>query len=319
MRVRVNESDKEKRGKTMKTALVIMAAGMGSRFGGGIKQLEHVGPNGEIIVDYSIYDAKRAGFDKVVFIIRKDIEKAFHEIIGDRISKQIEVEYVYQELDALPEGYTCPAERSKPWGTGHAILSCLGAVKEPFMVINADDYYGKEAFALIHDFLVKAAEKDSKGEYCMAGYVMGNTLSDNGIVTRGLCQVDADGNLLSVEEMYAIERKGDIAVAKNGAGETVEMALNSAVSMNMWGFTPDFLETLKDGFAEFLKDNSENPKAEYLLPEAVGALLRAKKASVKVLPTNDKWFGVTYKEDKEKVVQSLQELIDKGQYPASLY
>ena len=303
----------------MKTALVIMAAGMGSRFGGGIKQLEHVGPNGEIIVDYSIYDAKRAGFDKVVFIIRKDIEKAFHEIIGDRISKQIEVEYVYQELDALPEGYTCPAERSKPWGTGHAILSCLGAVKEPFMVINADDYYGKEAFALIHDFLVKAAEKDSKGEYCMAGYVMGNTLSDNGIVTRGLCQVDADGNLLSVEEMYAIERKGDIAVAKNGAGETVEMALNSAVSMNMWGFTPDFLETLKDGFAEFLKDNSENPKAEYLLPEAVGALLRAKKASVKVLPTNDKWFGVTYKEDKEKVVQSLQELIDKGQYPASLY
>ena len=303
----------------MKTALVIMAAGMGSRFGGGIKQLEHVGPNGEIIVDYSIYDAKRAGFDKVVFIIRKDIEKAFHEIIGDRISKQIEVEYVYQELDALPEGYTCPAERSKPWGTGHAILSCLGAVKEPFMVINADDYYGKEAFALIHDFLVKAAEKDSKGEYCMAGFVMGNTLSDNGIVTRGLCQVDAEGNLLSVEEMYAIERKGDIAVAKNGAGESVEMALNSAVSMNMWGFTPDFLETLKDGFAEFLKDNSENPKAEYLLPEAVGALLREKKASVKVLPTNDKWFGVTYKEDKEKVVRSLQELIDKGQYPASLY
>ena len=303
----------------MKTALVIMAAGMGSRFGGGIKQLEHVGPNGEIIVDYSIFDAKRAGFDKVVFIIRKDIEKAFHEIIGDRISKQIEVEYVYQELDALPAGYTCPADRSKPWGTGHAILSCLGAVKEPFMVINADDYYGKEAFASIHEFLVKTAEKGTTGEYCMAGFVMGNTLSDNGIVTRGLCEVDAEGNLLSVEEMYAIERKGDIAVAKNGAGEPVEIALNSAVSMNMWGFTPDFLETLEGGFAEFLKDNSENPKAEYLLPEAVGALLREKKASVKVLPTNDKWFGVTYKEDKEKVVQSLRELIDKGQYPESLY
>lgn len=292
---------------------------MGSRFGGGIKQLEHVGPNGEIIMDYSIYDAKKAGFNKVVFIIRRDIEKAFREIIGDRISSQIEVEYVYQELDALPAGYTCPAERTKPWGTGHAVLSCLGAVKEPFMVINADDYYGKEAFTTIHKFLVEAAAKGSKAEYCMAGFVMGNTLSDNGIVTRGLCTVDAGGNLRNVEEMYAIERKGDVAVAKNGAGEPVEMPLNSAVSMNMWGFTPDFLDALEEGFVEFLKTNGDSTKAEYLLPEVVGALLREGKASVKVLPTNDKWFGVTYKEDKEKVVQSLRELIDQGQYPHAIY
>ena len=300
-------------------ALVIMAAGIGSRYGAGIKQLQKVGPQGEIIIDYSIHDALEAGFNKVIFIIRNDIEEEFKEVIGSRIEKICPVEYVFQDKNDLPEGFVCPEDRTKPWGTGQAVLACRHILDIPFVVINADDYYGKEAFVYIHEFLVKAAEKGSKGEYCMAGFVMGNTLSDNGIVTRGLCKVDAAGNLLDVEEMYAIERKGDVAAAKNGAGEPVELALNSAVSMNMWGFTPDFLDALKDGFVDFLKDNSENPKAEYMLPEVVGALLREKKASVKVLPTNDKWFGVTYKEDKEKVVRSLQELIDKGQYPASLY
>jgi len=303
-----------------KTALVIMAAGMGSRFGGGIKQLEHVGPSGEIIMDYSIYDAREAGFDKVVFIIRHDLEEAFKEIIGNRIEKEIEVEYVYQELDDLPAGFTAPAERTKPWGTGQAVLSCLGKVKEPFLVINADDYYGKEAFAKIHDFLCEAADKKTTHQYCMAGFVLGNTLSDNGIVTRGTCDVDSNGMLNHVEETYAIERKGDIAIGKDGNDKPVEVPLNSPVSMNMWGFTPDFLEELKTDFTSFLGKIGENPlKAEHLLPDVVGRLVDQKKATVKVLPTNDKWFGVTYKEDKEVVVNSLQALVDQGQYPACLF
>lgn len=303
-----------------KTALVIMAAGMGSRFGGGIKQLEHVGPSGEIIMDYSIYDAREAGFDKVVFIIRRDLEEAFKEIIGNRIEKEIDVEYVYQELEDLPAGVVCPQGRKKPWGTGHAVLSCLGTVKEPFMVINADDYYGKEAFKKIHDFLCDAAENKTQYQYCMAGFVLGNTLSDNGIVTRGTCDVDANGILRHVEETYAIERKGNIAIGKNGAGEPVEVSLNSPVSMNMWGFTPDFLESLQTDFIDFIKNLGDNPlKAEHLLPDVVGRMVTEGRATVEVLPTNDKWFGVTYKEDKEIVVNSLLALVEQGKYPRSLF
>lgn len=303
-----------------KTALVIMAAGIGSRYGGGIKQLEHVGPSGEIIMDYSIYDAIQAGFNKVVFIIRRDLEKDFKEIIGNRIEKQIEVEYVYQELDALPSGFTKPEERVKPWGTGQAVLCCKDVIKEPFAVINADDYYGKEAFVKVHDYLANADINSTENNYCMAGFVLGNTLSDNGIVTRGVCKVDENGNLTNVEETFAIERDGDVAVGKNGAGEKVTLDLDSSVSMNMWGFTPNFLNELETGFVEFLKGITENEiKAEYLLPEVVGKMLRENRANVKVLKTNDKWFGVTYKEDKEMVVNSINALVAEGKYPSKLF
>lgn len=303
-----------------KTALVIMAAGIGSRYGGGIKQLEHVGPSGEIIMDYSIYDAIEAGFDKVVFIIRKDLEKDFQEIIGNRIEKQIEVEYVFQELDMLPEGFHKPTDRVKPWGTGQAVLCCKGVIKEPFAVINADDYYGKEAFVKVHDFLCSKDADVTEHNYCMAGFILGNTLSDNGIVTRGVCKVDEQDYLTNIEETFAIEREGNIAVGKNGSGDKVTIDLESSVSMNMWGFTPNFLEELEAGFVQFLnKISSEEIKAEYLLPEVVGNMLREKRATVKVLKTRDKWFGVTYKEDKEEVVNSINNLIEAGKYPTKLF
>ena len=301
-----------------KTALVIMAAGMGSRYGGGIKQLEKVGPSGEIIMDYSIHDAKAAGFDRVVFITRKDLEKDFREIIGNRVEKKIKTDYVFQELDDLPEGFTCPAGRTKPWGTGQAVLACLGAVEEPFMIINADDYYGREAFVKVHDFLANA-DLTKQGRYCMAGFVLGNTLSDNGVVTLGVCHVDGKGYLLDVEETFGIEKKGGAAVGKNEAGENVELPLDSAVSMNMWGVTPEFLEELKSGFAKFLADGAANDsKAEYLLPQVIASMLKEKRVTVEVLRTNDKWFGVTYKEDKETVVKAIRELVDAGVYPEKL-
>ncbi len=303
-----------------KTTLVIMAAGIGSRYGGGIKQLEKVGPSGEIIMDYSIYDAIEAGFNKVVFIIRHDLEKDFKEIIGSRIEKQIEVEYVYQELDKLPEGFTKPEDRTKPWGTGQAVLCCKGVVNEPFAVINADDYYGKEAFVKVQDFLSKVDTNDKENEFCMAGFVLGNTLSDNGIVTRGVCKVDESGYLSRVEETFGIERQGDIAVGKDGSGNPVTMELDSSVSMNMWGFTPNFLQELEAGFRTFLKGlDGNNLKEEYLLPSVVGKMVAEGRAKVKVLRTNDKWFGVTYKEDKQLVIDSIQELIAQGKYPNKLF
>ena len=303
-----------------KTALVIMAAGMGSRYGGGIKQLEHVGVSGEIIMEYSIYDAIAAGFDKVVFITRKELYEEFKKIIKPSVAEQVEVEYVFQELDKLPEGFQVPADRTKPWGTGHAILSCLGTVREPFAVINADDYYGKEAFVKIHDFLANVSLNPHCMPFAMVGFVLENTLSENGQVTRGACRVDENHKLTHIEETFAIEKKGDIAVAKNGAGEPVELDLKTPVSMNMWGFTPDFLDTLEARFVQFLGGIQGNEaKAEFLLPEVVGSLLKEGKAEVSVLTSNDKWFGVTYKEDKDMVVRSFRELYEKGQYPEKLF
>lgn len=295
------------------TTLVIMAAGMGSRYG-GIKQLEPVGPNGEIIMDYSIYDAIYAGFNKVVFIIRKDLEKDFKEIVGKRIEKKVKVEYVFQELDALPDGYNPQEGRTKPWGTGHAILCCRDVVNEPFLVINADDYYGKEAYRLVYNFI--NSDTHNPHLYCMAGFILGNTLSENGGVTRGVCETDSEGYLVDIIETSGIIKEGDHAKAtdKNGKDNTID--LNSVVSMNMWGFMPSVFEELERGFKEFLSNLSpDDVKKEYLLPDVVGNMIHNNKAKVKVLKTSDRWFGVTYKEDKASVVEAIKRLIDSGAYP----
>ncbi len=307
----------------MNTALVIMAAGIGSRFGGGIKQLEPVGPCGEIIMDYSIHDAIEAGFNKVVFIIRKDLEKDFQEVIGHRIEKvcaekQVEVAYAFQELDDLPEGFTLPEGRTKPWGTGQAVLSCKGIVNEPFVVINADDYYGKEAFAKIHAFLENYSP-DRPFDYCMAGFILGNTLSDNGGVTRGVCRVDDNGYLTDIAETHDIIRTKTGAAIRSASGLT-DIDVNSHVSMNMWGLPPQFIDMLEDGFKEFLSNIKPGDlKAEYLLPTIIGGLLHEGRITVKVLETQDKWFGVTYKDDKEAVVNAFRQLTAKGIYSAQLF
>lgn len=302
-----------------KTTLVIMAAGLGSRYG-GIKQLEPVGPGGEIIMDYSIYDAIRAGFNKIIFIIRKDIEQDFYDVIGKRIEQIIEVEYVFQEIENLPEGFEKPKDRTKPWGTGQAVLSCLGFVKEPFVVINADDYYGKEAFVKIYEFLTTQTSATVPYQFCMAGFTLGNTLSENGTVTRGVCAVNNDNLLVDIVETSGIKQENNKGVAVNQLGEPISVELEGAVSMNMWGFTPELFDELEQGFIQFLKDIKDNGlKAEYLLPEAVDKLIKSNKAEVHVLKTNDKWFGVTYKEDKEMVVKSFRDLVDKGVYPNKLY
>ena len=303
------------------TALVIMAAGIGSRFGGGIKQLEPVGPGGEIIMDYSIHDAMEAGFNKVIFIIRRDLEKDFKEIIGHRIEKLLPVEYAYQELEDLPAGYEVTPGRTKPWGTGQAVLSVKGMVDGPFLVINADDYYGQEGFRRIHDYMAEHMDSQSEiYDICMGGFVLSNTLSDNGTVTRGVCQVDENGYLTNVTETYNIQMKEDGLHATDESGAPVTISPSQPVSMNMWGLPASFVHELEKGFPVFLDNLKEGDiKSEYLLPKIIDNLVQNKKARVTVLDTPDKWFGVTYREDKQAVTDAIRGLIESGVYEEKLF
>ena len=303
-----------------KPVLVIMAAGMGSRYG-GLKQIDPVDNEGHIIMDFSIYDAKRAGFEKVVFIIKKAIEKEFKAGIGDRISQYMDVEYVYQELDTLPEGFEVPEGRVKPFGTGHAILSCKDVVDGPFAVINADDYYGVHAFQEIYNYLTEN-EDDEKYHYAMVGYILSNTLTENGYVSRGICEMDKDAFLTGITERTHIEQRDMGVQFIEDDGQTWEdIAADSIVSMNMFGFTASMLKELECRFPEFLeKGLKENPmKCEYFLPSVVSDLIEEDKADVKVLRSEDRWYGITYKEDKEAVVSAVQKLKDTGVYPQHLW
>ena len=306
----------------MKTSLVIMAAGIGSRFGGGIKQLEAVGPNGEIIMDYSIHDAIAAGFNEIVFIIRRDIADAFQDVIGHRIdaicqAHGVRTRYAFQDPQVLPEGVQFPEGRVKPWGTGQAVLACKEILDCPFAVVNADDYYGKDAFRSIHDFLVTHTQDF---ELCMAGFVLRNTLSDNGGVTRGICSMDDNGLLTKVTETRNIIKRTD-ADGIHAEADGRELNLDSLVSMNMWGLNPAFMGLLETGFVEFFQETGEDKilTAEYLLPILIDKLLHRNQVQVSVLPTHDRWFGVTYQEDKQAVIQAFRELIAQGTYRADLF
>lgn len=303
-----------------KPVLVIMAAGMGSRYG-GLKQIDPIDNQGHLIIDFSIYDAIKAGFEKIIFIIKKENEADFKEKIGNRIKKHVQVEYVFQSLEDLSEGYVVPEGRVKPWGTGHAVLSCLGKIDGPFAVINSDDYYGRNAFSIIYDYLSNEKDKE-KYNYAMVGYIIENTLTDNGHVARGVCTVNDDGNLTGIIERTRIEKKGDGAAYTLDDGKTwFPIPKGSIVSMNMWGFTNSILGELNNRFKAFLDKNLEtNPlKAEFFLPDVVGDILKEDKATVRVLKSHDKWYGVTYKEDKERVMEAIAKLKNKGLYPEMLW
>ena len=289
---------------------------MGSRYG-GLKQLDGLGPNGETIMDYSIFDAIRGGFGKLVFVIRKSFEKDFREKIISKYENHIPVEVVFQDLNDLPEGFTCPEGRQKPWGTNHAVLMGRKVIKEPFAVINADDFYGRDSFAVIGKWL---SELDgTRDEYCMVGYRVGNTLSESGSVARGVCTTNAEGYLTGVVERTAIERiDGDIQFTDEN-GQKVVLEENTPVSMNMWGFTPDYFDYSEAYFKEFLKANINNPKSEYFIPLMVNKLITEGTARVKVLDTTSRWFGVTYAADRQGVVDKIQALVDAGEYPAKLF
>ena len=303
-----------------KTALIVMAAGIGSRYGEGIKQLAKIGPFGEIIMDYSVHDALAAGFDKLIFVIRKDIEEEFRDIIGKRIEKIADVHYAFQELNALPKGYSLPEGRSKPWGTAHALMQARNMVDCPFAVINADDFYGKEGYRLIHDFLVQERPETKMLEMCMAGYHLKNTLSKNGSVNRGICDVSKDGYLLSIEEIYEIKREEDgVLRGLNQRKETVCLEEEAIASMNMFGLPEEFLDLVTEKFPAWLDKYGKEMKSEYLLPREINNLMLEGRGRVEVLPDHDRWFGVTYHEDKALAEEALRECIAEGLYPEKLY
>ena len=300
----------------MKPTLFVLAAGMGSRYG-GLKQLDGLGPNGETIMDYSIFDAIRGGFGKLVFVIRKSFEEDFRKKIISKYENHIPVELVFQDLNDLPEGFTCPEGREKPWGTNHAVLMGKKVINEPFAVINADDFYGRDSFAVLGKQL--AAMEGKKNDYCMVGYRVGNTLSESGSVARGVCETNAEGYLTGVLERTAIERiDGDIQFVDEN-GQKVVLEENTPVSMNMWGFTPDYFEHSEASFIAFLKENISKPKSEFFIPLTVNELITSHTATVKVLDTTSKWFGVTYAADRQSVVDKIQALVDTGEYPAKLF
>ncbi len=303
-----------------KPVLVVMAAGMGSRYG-GLKQMDPMDDAGHVILDFSVYDAMLAGFEKVIFIIKKENEAVFKECVGDRIAKRIQVEYAYQELSALPEGFELPEGRQKPFGTGHAVLCCKDKVDGPFAVINADDFYGRHAFEVIYKYL--SGEKDGdKYHYVMVGYIMENTLTENGHVARGVCKIDDDGHLVEIHERTRIEKRGaQTAYTEDDGASWVTIPEGSIVSMNMWGFEANLMDELKKGFPAFLEENlAKNPlKCEYFLPSAVQKLMEEDKAEVTVLKSEDRWYGVTYKEDKETVMQAIADFKANGVYPKYLW
>ena len=300
----------------MKPTLYVLAAGMGSRYG-GLKQLDGLGPNGETIMDYSIFDAIRGGFGKVVFVIRKDFEADFREKVLSKYTNHIPVEVVFQSLDKLPEGFTCPADRVKPWGTNHAVLMAKDVIKEPFAVINADDFYGRDSFAVIGKWL---SEMDGKSnQYCMVGYRVGNTLSESGSVSRGVCAMDANRMLTDVVERTKIERIDGVVQYLDENEQWVSIEDNTPVSMNMWGFTPDYFAHSESYFAEFLNENMSNLKSEFYIPLMANKLIKEGTSTIEVLDTTSRWFGVTYAEDRPSVVAKIQELVDAGEYPAPLF
>ena len=298
----------------MQPTLLILAAGMASRYG-SMKQIQGFGPNGETIMDYSIYDAIRAGFKKVVFIIRKDFADDFKNIFGPKLKGKVAIDYVYQELHDFTGGYTVPAERTKPWGTAHAVLCAKNAIKEPFAVINADDYYGRDAFEKAYKFLTGAVNPK---EHCIIGYELAKTLSDNGTVSRGVCEVDADGNLVSIAERTKIYRNGNRITYEEG-DKKYDVPFDSKVSMNFWAFDPSVFGYIEKLFGAFLKEQGANPKAEFFIPIIGDQFIKEGKGVIKVIPTSAKWFGVTYKEDAPGVQASLNALIDKGEYPKKLW